>query len=106
MKNKIKNIALAGLVSLGAFAAAPAAQAGDVKVTVGVSIVVDGHRDWRHSRACTPQRALNKAQRLGFRRVSLDSVKRNRIVVDGRRNGERREVVFARQANCPVIRIR
>ncbi|HEV7254342.1 MAG TPA: hypothetical protein VGN97_14755 [Mesorhizobium sp.] len=106
MKNKIKNIALAGLVALGAFAAAPAAHAGDVKVVIGLSIGADGHRDWRHARACTPERALHKAQRLGFRRVSLDAVKRNRIIVNGRRNGERQEVVFARRANCPVIRIR
>lgn len=57
-------------------------------------------------RFCTPNRALDKAERLGFRRVDLERVGRDRIVVSGRRGGEWREVVFARDPGCPVIRIR
>ena len=103
---KIKNIALAGLVALGAFASAPA-HAGDVKVTVGVTIGAHGHHGWRQARVCTPHRAINKAERLGFRRVELERVNRNRIVVSGRKQGERRDIVFSRDGrNCPVIRIR
>lgn len=65
-----------------------------------------GWHDRRGRRACTPERALDKAQDLGFRRVSIERVGRETIRVNGRRWGERHEIVFARERNCPIIRIR
>lgn len=65
-----------------------------------------GRHDRRGRRACTPERALDKAQDLGFRRVSIERVGRETIRVNGRRWGERHEIVFARERNCPIIRIR
>ena len=120
MKKTIKNAALAALVAIGAFAAVPAAQAegfylgfGDRGASFGFVIGPDGHRhyprgwhdrrDWREVRACTPRRAVDKAHRLGFKRVEVERVGRNRIRVSGRRWGERVNVVFGRSPNCPVL---
>jgi hypothetical protein len=63
-------------------------------------------RSRRVERQCTPNRALDTAEELGFRRVEIEDVRRNRIIVSGRRRGEYREIVFAREPGCPVIRIR
>ena len=118
MKNTFRNTVIASLVALGGFAAAPsAAQADALYFQFGVAPGGYHHydhdrydryvvRDERHGRRCTPERALDKAQDLGFRRVELERVGRNRIVVSGRKHGERRDVVFARERGCPVIRIR
>lgn len=113
MKNLLKNTALAGLVAFGAMAAAPAAHADGLYFQFGLSEgdvyyeARDRDRDYYRGRSCTPDRALDKAERLGFRRVELEAVRRNRIVVSGRRHGERQEIVFSRDGrNCPVIRIR
>jgi hypothetical protein len=110
MSNIIKKTALAGLVALGAMAAVPAAHADGLYFQFGLSggDVVYKSRDYdRHERRCTPERALNKAERLGFRRVELERVNRNRIVVSGRKHGEWSDIVFSRDGrNCPVIRIR
>lgn len=115
MKRTLKHTALAALVAISGFAAMPAAQAegiylgfGDTGASFGVVIGPDGHRhhrrDWRDERACSPRRAVDKAYRMGFNRVEVERVGRNRITVSGRRWGERRNVVFSRAPNCPVIR--
>ncbi|HEV7252308.1 MAG TPA: hypothetical protein VGN97_04310 [Mesorhizobium sp.] len=117
MTNIIKKTALAGLVALSAMAAAPAAHADGLYFQFGLSggDVVYKERDYdrhgrdygRRGRVCTPERALDKAERLGFRRVELERVNRNRIVVSGRKHGEWSDIVFSRDGrNCPVIRIR
>lgn len=58
----------------------------------------------RWERACTPDRALDKAERMGIRRARIVDVDRRTIEVSGRRFGDRVLVVFARAPNCPVIR--
>ena len=64
----------------------------------------DYRRDRRHFRGCTPNRALNKAERLGLRRAHVVDVDRRTIKVSGRKYGERVRITFARAPNCPVIR--
>lgn len=57
-----------------------------------------------HRRACTPDRALDKADRMGLRRVRVVDVSRRTITVSGRKWHNRVRVTFARAPNCPVIR--
>ncbi len=58
--------------------------------------------DWR--RGCSPQRALNKAERLGLHRARVVDVDRRSIDVAGRHHGRRVVMTFARAPHCPVIR--
>ena len=68
------------------------------------TIATDYRHDRRYGRACTPNRALNKAERLGLRRAHVVDVDRRTIKVAGRKYGERVRITFARAPNCPVIR--
>ena len=53
---------------------------------------------------CTVDQAIDKAQyRFGLRRVSVEYANKHVIGVKGRKNGHRREIVFARAPGCPVI---
>jgi hypothetical protein len=120
MITTLKTAALSALIGLGAIAAVPAsAQAEGVYLNYGsghggVGIGVqfgdrydyrDGYRhDRRYGRACTPNRALNKAERLGLRRARVVDVDRRTIEVAGRKYGDRVHITFARTPNCPVIR--
>lgn len=63
-----------------------------------------GRNDRRWDRRCTPDRALDKAERMGIRRARIDDVNRRTITVRGRKYGERVYVTFARAPNCPVVR--
>lgn len=68
-----------------------------------------GDRGWdrdgrRWDRACTPERAIDKAERMGLRRVRIEDVSRRTIEVSGRAYGDRQFVTFARAPHCPVIR--
>ena len=60
--------------------------------------------DGRWTRNCTPDRALDKADRMGVRRARIVDVNRRTITVSGRKYGERIAVSFARAPNCPVVR--
>jgi hypothetical protein len=66
-----------------------------------------GDRDRRgwERRTCTPDRALDKADRLGLRRARINDVGRRSIKVSGRtRGGDRLTIVFDRRdRRCPVI---
>lgn len=128
MAEIMKVTLIAGLAALGAMASVPAAQADTIYLELDQAEVQYEHRGWnrdrdrdedrrwnrdddrdygRRGRVCTPERALNRAERLGFRRVELERVGRNRIVVSGRRRGERLDIVFSREGrDCPVIDIR
>lgn len=58
----------------------------------------------RHNRrACTPDRALDKADRMGLRRARVVDVSRRTITVSGRKWHDRVHVTFARAPHCPVI---
>jgi hypothetical protein len=59
---------------------------------------------WSRNRECTPNRALDKAERLGLRRARVVDVGRRTIDVAGRRYGDRIVLTFARISGCPVIR--
>lgn len=130
MLTKLKTAALSAMIGLGAIAAVPAtAQAEGLYLNYGtghrsgVGIGVqfgdydryddrydyrDYRHDWRHDRRynrfCTPNRALNKAERLGVRRARVVDVDRRTIEVAGRKYGERVRITFARAPNCPVVR--
>lgn len=61
-------------------------------------------RDWRHGRqSCSPERAVNKANRMGIHRARVADVSRNTITVRGRQYGDRVRVTFARAPGCPII---
>jgi hypothetical protein len=120
---KLKTAALSAVIGLGAIAAVPAAaQAEGLYLNFGGGYHNSGsdfyvgdddyrgdyRRDWRHERRynrfCTPNRALNKAERLGVRRARVVDVDRRTIEVAGRKHGERVHITFARAPHCPVVR--
>ncbi len=117
MIKTLKTLALSAAVGLGAFAFVPAAQAdsfylgfgGGHGPRAGVWIGDGGHsyRRWdRHGprRAeCTPNRAADKASRMGLRNVRVVDTDRRSITVRGRAYGSREFVTFARAPGCPVI---
>jgi hypothetical protein len=58
-------------------------------------------------RFCTPDRALDRADRMGVRRARIADVGRRTIQVSGRdRFGDRVRVTFGREPGCPVLRRR
>ena len=121
MISKFRTAALSALIGLGALAAMPtAAQADGLYLNygghggVGVGIHIGDHdrvdyrqrhrRDHRHFRACTPHRAVNKAERYGVRRARVVDVGRRTITVSGRKYGDRVRITFGRASHCPVVR--
>lgn len=125
MFSKLKTLALSAMIGLGGLAAIPAtAQADGLYLNLGGQNdarfgVYVGERDaryWRDDRRrgdygwdrerqrCSVERALNKAERLGLRRVQLRDVGRNTITVSGRDRGDRVVVTFGRGRNCPIVR--
>ncbi|WP_442582819.1 hypothetical protein ACSBOB_13090 [Mesorhizobium sp. ASY16-5R] len=132
MLNLIRTAALSAFVGLSALTGmAATAQAdglylnfGDRADTrVGIHVGNDGPRNvghrwdrdrrnhdrwerdgWNRNRECTPNRALDKAERLGLRRARIVDVDRRTIDVAGRRYGDRVVLTFARVSGCPVIR--
>jgi hypothetical protein len=121
----LNSAALSALIGLGAFAAMPAsAQAEGIYLQYddgdGVGVFVRDHdrrdrrdrwddraerHDRRHGRhACSPDRALDKAERMGLRRARVVDVGRRTITVSGRKWHDRVRVTFARAPNCPILR--
>jgi hypothetical protein len=122
MFSTLKTATLSAMIGLGAIAAMPAAAQADGlylnygggQYNSGAGVYVgDGERaDYRHDRRydrryqrfCTPDRALDKAVRLGLRRAHVVDVDRHTIKVSGRKHGDRVRVTFARAPNCPIVR--
>jgi hypothetical protein len=117
MLTKLRNAALSALIGFGAIATMPAtAQAEGVYLNygthsagIGIQVGDYGRHHYRHDRrhfraACTPHRALNKAERYGVRRARVVDVNRRTITVAGRKWGERIRMTFGRSQNCPVVR--
>lgn len=128
MLSKIKTAALSAMIGFSALAAVPVtAQADGLYLNLGqgspnVGVYIqdrDGRRDnrwdnrhdnrWgrpggRWDRACSPDRAMDKAERMGLRRARIVDVNRRSITVSGRKYGERVAITFARAPNCPVVR--
>ncbi|ODT08705.1 MAG: hypothetical protein ABS58_01340 [Mesorhizobium sp. SCN 65-20] len=125
MFNKIKIATLSALVGLGTLAAIPASAQEGLYLNLGQGgVYVQGgpryddrydnrydrgryddrrYDDRRWDRRCTPDRALDKAERMGLRRARIADVDRRTITVSGRKYGERVAVTFARSPSCPVI---
>ena len=117
MFSPLKTAILSAMIGLGDIAAMPAvAQADSLYLNFGgghrepgVGIYLGGgdrahYRDRRPRRVCTPNRALNKADRLGINRARVVDVDRRTIEVRGRKHGRRVEVTFGRGPNCPIVR--
>ncbi|GAA2843758.1 hypothetical protein EDC40_102664 [Aminobacter aminovorans] len=133
MFDKIKTAALSAVIGFSTLAAIPAtAQADGLYLNLGqgspnVGVYVQdrdnrngnwdngGRWDNRHDnrwgrpggrwdRACSPDRAVDKAERMGLRRARIVDVNRRSITVSGRKYGERVAITFARAPNCPVVR--
>lgn len=123
MLTTIKAAALSTLIAIGGLSALPAAAHAD-----NVYLGFGGHRggaalgiqigddDWRgdgwrhddrrrpgHYRACSPDRALNKAWRVGVRNPRIVDVDRRTIEVRGHKRGHRINLLFGRAPNCPII---
>ncbi|RVB08442.1 hypothetical protein EN918_37090, partial [Mesorhizobium sp. M7A.F.Ca.CA.004.05.1.1] len=100
MFNTIKTAALSALVGLGTLAAVPAHAdslylgfGNNNDPRFGVYTGDDGYRhrrderrgNWR--RGCSPDRALDKAERMGLHRVRIVDVSRRTVKVAGRQGG-------------------
>jgi hypothetical protein len=130
MFTRFKAAALSALVGLGAVAAIPAtAQAQGAYLDydggngVGIGMEFGGYdsADYRHGprrndrwddrrddrrydRRCSPDRAVDKAERYGLRRARVVDVSHRTITVAGRKWGERVHMTFGRAPNCPIVR--
>ncbi|QPC91432.1 hypothetical protein [Mesorhizobium sp. INR15] len=117
MFNTIKTAALSALVGLGTLAAVPA-HADSLYLGFGNNNdqrfgVYQGDNsdyrdrrddrrgDWR--RGCSPDRALDKAERMGLYRARIVDVSRRTVKVVGRQDGDRVVIVFANERGCPII---
>ncbi|MEQ1943234.1 hypothetical protein ABMA32_12530 [Mesorhizobium sp. VNQ89] len=133
MFTRFKAAALSALIGLGALAAVPAAAQAqgayleyDAGNGVGIGMEFGGYdrADYRHGprwddrrddrwdrrddrrydRRCSPDRAVDKAERYGLRRARVVDVSHRTITVAGRKWGERVHMTFARAPNCPIVR--
>jgi hypothetical protein len=124
--NIFTKAALAALVSLGAMGASAPANAGvDVDIHVNTPRV---HRPAYRPRVvvvrpapvvvirpapvvvvrpgygrCAPGLALEKAANRGLRRVAIEKIGPNRVVVSGRTGGVWAKMVFANVRGCPRL---
>ena len=124
MFSKLRTAALSAVIGLGALAAMPTtAQADGLYLNfggghrdAGIGIQLGGRdsahyrhnrydrRDRRDFRACSPNRAVNKAERMGVRRARVFDVDRRTIEVAGLKHGRRVHLTFGRAGNCPIVR--
>lgn len=123
---KLAAIAFIGLSGLGATAATASADTLTFGLHSGGVVDVQyrdndrnrrgDERDWGHNRhnrpgwdrgerrgRCAPGLAQEKARDFGLRRAQVVDVSPRRVVVEGRRRGEYRTVVFANVRGCPII---
>ncbi|TIN91700.1 MAG: hypothetical protein E5Y06_26710 [Mesorhizobium sp.] len=121
MYTTIKTAALSALVGLGTLAAIPAHAdslylgfGNNNDPRFGVYAGDDGYRhrrderrdDWRGDgwrRGCSPDRALDKAERMGLHRARIVDNNRRVVKVMGRQYGDRVVIVFANERGCPII---
>ncbi|PWV99964.1 hypothetical protein DFR52_103165 [Hoeflea marina] len=120
MNSIIKSAFLAlSLATAGLAVSAPAASAAGIELQLGTNGVIirdnngrhddrNRHNGWNNGRqqtrdACSPQRALNKAERMGVHRARLTDANRRTVTVRGVKRGHRVNVVFANTSSCPVL---
>lgn len=114
MFRTLKTAALSAMIGLTALAAIPTASQAEglylnfgghhrpgIYFGDGDPRPVEHYRD--RGRGCSPERALNKAERMGLHRTRIVDVSRRTITVAGRQYGDRVTVTFARAPRCPVI---
>lgn len=126
MKRIFAKLALAGFIGLTGLGAMVAPAAADT-LTFGLHSggLVDvqyrdrggygDERDWGGDRRhrpgwgperrgrCDPWLATEKARDFGLRRARVVDVSPRRVVVEGRRYGDYRSIVFANVRGCPII---
>ncbi len=130
MRRILTKLALAGFIGLTGLSATVVPAAADT-LTFGIHSggVVDvqyrdrdgygDERDWGRDRRhrpdrgdgwgrerrgrCAPWLAVDKARDYGLRRAYVADVSWRRVVVEGRRHGDYRRIVFANAHGCPVI---
>jgi hypothetical protein len=116
MFNTVKTAALSALVGLGALTAIPAHAdslylgfGNNQDPRFGVYAGDDGYRHRRDERrdgwrrGCSPDRALDKAERMGLYRARIVDANRRVVKVMGRQYGDRVVIVFANERGCPII---
>lgn len=127
MFNVIKTATLSAMIGLSTLAAIPVAHADSIYLGFGNNNdprfgVYTGdddnyyrrrhHRhddnEWRPDdrggrRFCSPERALDKAERMGLYRARIVDINRRTVKVAGRQDGDRVLVVFANERGCPVL---
>jgi len=73
----------------------------------GISSGEDGYspREQRYAlrSGCSPDRALDKADRMGIDNARISRVTPRRIVVFGDQDGDEARVTFGRSPGCPVL---
>jgi len=101
MVNSLKTAVFASLIGLTSQAVIPA-QAGVLADRFGALVqeAASGGQP-----RCTPEAALQKAKRIGIRKATLVYVRFNSIGVTGQLNGNRIDVKFSRDTNCPVLHL-
>jgi hypothetical protein len=123
MFNVIKTATLSAMIGLSALAAIPVAHADSLYLGFGNSDD-DSYfrrqhrhddRDWRPDdrywraddrgwrRFCSPDRALDKAERMGLHRARIVDINRRTVKVAGRQDGDRVLIVFANERGCPIL---
>ena len=106
MLKSIKIAALSAAIGLGSLAAIPGvAQANGLQVGISshsINVGYGGGYGWRN--ACTPQKAVSKAKRMGVRHARVRSISQHTIRIAGVRHGHRVNVAFSKARHCPVIR--
>lgn len=124
MRNLIKNLTLAAMIGLGSAVTLPTLAQAESGIYLGFGSHHDGLRggvfigdrsdyrghdrwdrhDRRDRRDCTTRSAVNKAERMGLRRVRVVDTDRRTIKVMGSRHGDRVRVTFAKAPGCPLVR--
>lgn len=111
----LKTAALATAIGLGTVVSAPlAAQAegfylnydnGNAGFGIGVGDHGRYNKPWKpQKKFCTPDRAVDKAERMGLWRARVIDVDKYTIKVRGRAYGDRVTLTFGKAPNCPVVR--
>jgi len=110
----IRKALLAALVGISGFAAVPASaqglrrefgNRGDSRF--GIYSGDDGYnpseRRYALRSGCSPDRALDKADRMGLDDARIARVTPRRIVVLGYEDGDQTRISFGRSRGCPVL---
>ncbi len=125
--SQIKSLIVAGTVAMGAIVATSGTASAEVRGGIyfggpGFSIGF-GDRGYRHHgrydrydrhdhwerprhRSCSPRKAVRKARRKGLRHAHVVRVGHRRIIVSGRKWGERVIMGFGNSKRCPLRFVR